>query len=66
MKIAVILTLLVALVMAKHQEKKPHPEDLIPNDRGIKISNRDFTNMIQYGLIDGMFKYKMGGLPDCT
>mmetsp|Transcript_19956 Transcript_19956/g.26937 ORF Transcript_19956/g.26937 Transcript_19956/m.26937 type:complete len:84 (+) Transcript_19956:147-398(+) len=28
--------------------------------------NRDFTNMLQFGLIEGMFKYKMSGVPDCT
>ena len=29
-------------------------------------SLRDFTNMIQFGLIEGMFKVKKSGLPDCT
>ena len=54
---------------AKKYEYTPshhnHAEDLVRNDRDIE-SNRDFTNMIQYGLIEGMFKYKMSGLPDCT
>ena len=45
--------------------RAPHPEDLIPSDHDVEL-NRDFTNMIQYGMIEGMFKIKMSGTPDCT
>ena len=41
------------------------PEDLVPSDHGVE-SNTDFTNMMQYGLIEGLFKMKMGGTPDCA
>ena len=37
----------------------------MPSDHGVE-NNRDFTNEIQYGLIEGMYKVKLGGLPDCT
>ena len=40
-------------------------KDLVPSNHGIEL-NRDFTNMIQYGFIEGMFKIKKSGLPDCT
>ena len=46
----------------KHRDRRP--EDLIPSDHGIEL-NRDFTNLIQYGLIEGMFRVKKSGLPDC-
>ena len=62
-----LITFLAFYATAKHhkREKPQHPEDLIANDRGIEM-NRDFTNMLQYGLIDGLFKYKMSGISDCT
>ena len=64
-----LATLLASPTLARQarhkKERHIKPEDLIANDRGIE-SNRDFTNMVQYGLIDGMFKYKMSGIPDCT
>ena len=47
----------------KHHDRRP--EDLIPSDHNIDL-NRDFTNMIQFGLVEGMFKVKKSGLPDCT
>ena len=45
--------------------QKRNPESLVPSDHGVEL-NRDFTNMIQYGLVEGMFKVKKSGLPDCT
>ena len=48
----------------RHQRRK-NPESLVPSDHGID-QNRDFTNMIQYGIVEGMFKVKKSGLPDCT
>ena len=60
-----LVTFLAIFVTAKHHKKEKRPEDLIHNDRGKEL-NRDFTNMVQYGLIDGLFKYKMSGIPDCT
>ena len=44
---------------------KGHAEDFVRNDRGVEM-NRDFTNIIQYGLIEGMFKVKLSGMTDCT
>ena len=57
-----------SMKLQDRKHKKTRPEDLVPSNHGIetKNSNRDFTNMIQYGLIEGMFKVKMSGLPDCT
>ena len=63
-----ILSVLIAVASsAPVPERKHHdrrPEDLIPSDHGVEL-NRDFTNMIQYGLVEGMFKVKYSGLPDC-
>lgn len=63
--IACLLTF--SSVEARHnkREKTKRPDELVANDRDIEM-NRDFTNMLQYGLIDGMFKYKMSGSSDCT
>ena len=36
------------------------------NDRGVGIEPRDYSNMVQYGLIQGLFKIKMSGTSDCT
>lgn len=51
--------------VAERAHKNRRPEDLIPSDHDVEL-NRDFTNMIQYGLVEGMFKVKKSGLPDCT
>ena len=62
------LLLIVSLTfssLAFAYDRPERKEALIPSDHGIKL-NRDFTNMIQYGLIEGLFKVKMSGLPDCT
>ena len=61
------LLLTNTLATAAAPERKHHDrraEDLIPSDHGIEL-NRDFTNLIQYGLIEGMFRVKKSGLPDC-
>ena len=52
---------------SNRNDRQIRPEDLIPNDRIDDIEKRrDFSNSIQYGLIEGLFKVKKSGLPDCT
>ena len=70
-----IASFLMAISMAREsdytQDRHPNrhrevrPQDLLPSDHGVE-TNRDFTNEIQFGLIEGLYKVKMGGLPDCT